>query len=360
MTEDFGHARFIVASRPHAAGGEWLVEERFEHAELQDMELPDTDAFVDHWHEAAGQVVATEEERAELPALADALKKTIRERRAIRNLAVSPLLCAMLCALHRDRRRQLPRDRIDVYEACCRMLLERRDIERAVDLSDYPDLSYLEKRALLDDLAYHMLKNGYSEVALAEAEGWLNTRLPNMTHVPTAVAAAEVLHFIIERSGILREPVPGQLDFTHRTFQEYMAAQAAVDEGDIGLLLNRLDEAGRRHLKEGRLEREFLGLYLVPRTYKGRLALAVNLLRGESKSAQSGAQYYWSGRLEQHETLDPGQTLLIWGAIPEEVSTLLPGKRMAAVPLNQWVFEDWVPDAQSREVVLAITPVWER
>ena len=37
---------------------------------------------------------------------------------------------------------------------------------------------------------------------------------------------------------MLRQPIDGRLDFAHRTFQEFMAAQAAVGEGDIGLLVS--------------------------------------------------------------------------------------------------------------------------
>jgi hypothetical protein len=37
---------------------------------------------------------------------------------------------------------------------------------------------------------------------------------------------------------MLRQPVVGKLDFVHRTFQEFMAANASVGEGDIGMLVN--------------------------------------------------------------------------------------------------------------------------
>ena len=41
----------------------------------------------------------------------------------------------------------------------------------------------------------------------------------------------------MERSGLLREPAAGRVDFVHRTFQEYLAAKAAVDNDEIGLLV---------------------------------------------------------------------------------------------------------------------------
>ena len=42
---------------------------------------------------------------------------------------------------------------------------------------------------------------------------------------------------LLERSGVLREPTAGRVDFVHRTFQEYLAAKAAVDNDEIGLLI---------------------------------------------------------------------------------------------------------------------------
>jgi hypothetical protein len=36
---------------------------------------------------------------------------------------------------------------------------------------------------------------------------------------------------------MIREPVVGEIDFTHRTFQEFLAAKAASDEMDTGVLV---------------------------------------------------------------------------------------------------------------------------
>lgn len=51
-----------------------------------------------------------------------------------------------------------------------------------------------------------------------------------------------VRRLFVERAGIIREPVAGQIDFTHRTFQEFLAAKAAVDEMDTGLLVENADD----------------------------------------------------------------------------------------------------------------------
>jgi hypothetical protein len=143
----------------------------------------------------------------------------------------------MLCALHRDRRQQLPSDRIELYEAGCQMLLERRDSERRVELRDYPLVSYRQKRALLQDFAYWLLANGWSEVTQERADERIALRLRDMEGISRDATGADVRRLFVGRSGLLREPIPGHIDFTHRTFQEFLAAQAALDEGDLGVLV---------------------------------------------------------------------------------------------------------------------------
>ena len=107
---------FIITSRPHAVKNDWLDNEGFDVAELQPMELNDIHIFINHWHDAVRGELSSEEEKMELAPLAEHLKEEVEHRRSIRNLATSPLLCAMLCALNRDRSKQIPSIGIELYE----------------------------------------------------------------------------------------------------------------------------------------------------------------------------------------------------------------------------------------------------
>jgi len=235
-------ARFIISSRPHAVEENWLAKEGFTEAELLPMELPDIYSFIEHWHNAVREELQDIEEKAELEHLESNLKDVIRKKPQIRRLTTIPLLCAMVCALHRDSRRNLPSDRIELYEACFHMLIDRRDLVRGVDLRDYPNLSYRQKRALLQDLAYWLLRNGYSMIAVERAEERLAQKVESLQGLRRTIKANHVLRLFIERSGLLREPVKGQVDFTHRTFQEFLGAQTALDEGDLGFLIKSAHE----------------------------------------------------------------------------------------------------------------------
>jgi Leucine-rich repeat (LRR) protein len=236
LMESYKETLFIITSRPHAIEEGWMDYEGLSDAELQPMELADIYSFIDHWHEAVRQELHTDEEKNELGPLAEHLKEQARQTSAIRNLAASPLLCAMLCALNRERRQQLPVNRIELYKACCSLLLERRDKERRVDLTDYPSLNYSQKQRLLEDLAYWMVQENLSEVAIAVVDERFTHKLSDMPGISHEVSGAQARRLLVDRAGIIREPVAGQIDFAN-TFQEFFAAQAAMNARDIGTLI---------------------------------------------------------------------------------------------------------------------------
>ena len=237
LVETYKEPRFIITSRPHAIEEGWMDHEGLKNAELQPMELTDIYSFIDHWHEAVREELHMDEEKSELGPLAEHLKEHVRRNRAIRNLAINPLLCAMLCALNRDRRRQLPVNRIELYKACCSLLLERRDKESRVDLSDYPALNLSQKQRLLEDLAYWMIQENLSEAEISAVDERFMNKLAQMPNISQDITSTQVRKLLVERVGIIREPVVGQIDFTHRTFQEFFAAQAALDAIAIEILI---------------------------------------------------------------------------------------------------------------------------
>jgi len=111
------------------------------------------------------------------------------------------------------------------------MLLERRDRERGVELALAP-LTRTDKSLILQDVAFWLIRNGWSDAPTDRVAAQVARSLLNMHRVSSE--PAEVFHDLMERSGLLREPAAGRVDFVHRTFQEYLAAKAAVDSDEIG------------------------------------------------------------------------------------------------------------------------------
>jgi hypothetical protein len=125
------------------------------------------------------------------------------------------------------------------------MFLQRRDTERQLP-STSTRMDYDDKLHLLQDLAYWMMMNGLTTAERGRVTELVQTRLAPRRHRITGTTH-EVFEYLLERSGVIREPVVGRIDFIHRSFQEYLAAQAAVDRDDIEVLIERAaDEQWRQ------------------------------------------------------------------------------------------------------------------
>lgn len=109
--------------------------------------------FVRRWHQAVGAELIDADELAELADYERSLLASIDADRHLRALSVNPLLCALLCALNRERRTHLLVDRMETYAAALDMLLDRRDRERGVTSGGVP-LTRTDKILLLQDIAF--------------------------------------------------------------------------------------------------------------------------------------------------------------------------------------------------------------
>ncbi|MGW2178779.1 NACHT domain-containing protein [Streptomyces sp. NPDC001732] len=238
----YPRARYVVTTRPSAVPESWLSGFGFEAHSLLPMERDDIRAFIGHWHEAARAECLSDDERALLDTYEGSLRRAVGARRDLGRLATNPLMCALLCALNRDRRMQLPRARKELYDAALDMLLVRRDTEREITGVEGVDLTREEQTALLQRLAYWLIRNGQVEADREEAVAMVAEWLRAMPQVRGT--AEQVFSHLLIRSGLLREPAPGAVNFVHRTFQDYLGAKAAVEARDFGMLVRNAHDDG--------------------------------------------------------------------------------------------------------------------
>ncbi|HEY9327980.1 MAG TPA: NACHT domain-containing protein [Streptomyces sp.] len=231
----YPRSRYVVTTRPSAVPESWLSGSGFEAHSLLAMNDKDIRSFIGHWHRAARSECGSDEERGRLDTYEDALRRAVTTRRDLGRLATNPLMCALLCALNRDRRMQLPRARKELYDAALDMLLVRRDTERDITGVEGVDLTREEQTALLQRLAYWLIRNGQAEAGADEALEMVTEWLAAMSQVQGS--AEDVFAHLLVRSGLLREPAPGAVGFVHRTFQDYLGAKAAVEARDFGVLV---------------------------------------------------------------------------------------------------------------------------
>lgn len=220
---------WLVTSRPSAVRQDWLASENFAELTLAPMNRADVTGFVTRWHRAAE---AGKE-------LRDQLLTALRTKPELARLATNPLLCGLICALHRERHGFLPSGRKELYTAALSMLLHRRDRERELRL---PELAEEPQLQLLQRLAYWLIRNGRTQIRRGRAEELIATALPAVPAAQVLGEAPAVLRHFLERTGLLRAPTEDTLEFVHRTFQDFLGARAALDEGGLGELTRHADD----------------------------------------------------------------------------------------------------------------------
>lgn len=233
----FPRARYVVTTRPSAVPEDWPTGQGFTAFTLLPMEQDEVRAFLAHWHDAARRECTEPEGRELLGRYEASLAEAVTTRRDLGRLATNPLMCALLCALNRDRRMHLPRARKELYDAALDLLLIRRDTEREVTAVEGVSLTLDEQTALLQRLAYWMIRNAQVEADRRDVVAVLDEWLEAMPQVRAQGDAEQIFTHLLIRSGLLREPVPGSVDFVHRTFQDYLGAKAAVEARDFGVLV---------------------------------------------------------------------------------------------------------------------------
>ncbi|MER5339609.1 NACHT domain-containing protein [Streptomyces mirabilis] len=237
----FPDNQWLVTSRPSAVAESWLSDAGFTEFALAPMSDDDIDVFIGRWHAAAREAIDEPDRRAAHDAYERSLRTAVHTRAELRRLMTSPLMCSLVCALHSDRRGFLPASGTELYGAALSMLLSRRDRERAIGLP--VQLREETQSWLLSRLAYWLLRNGRMEVDWDTAIRIVDEAAPGMPELATANDAAGVFHHLVDRTGLLTSPTEGTVGFINRTFQDFLAARAAVETDGLPDLVRNAHDA---------------------------------------------------------------------------------------------------------------------
>lgn len=238
---------YVVTTRPGAVESGWLARLNFTEARVEPMSRSDREEFIDKWYQSAALELKKRPRLGEdLSLTASRLKAELIEQTELGKLASNPLLCAMICALYRERNEKLPETPAELSEALCHMLLHRRELE-TLGLGDkhflvsWRALQYAQKKELLAELAWYMVSNVKSSIERSEA---LRLVAKGLSSTPgrTEDEAEEVVQALVERSGLLRPASDDRIDFLHNTLKEYLAAGKVVGAGDWKVLAQHADD----------------------------------------------------------------------------------------------------------------------
>ncbi|MFJ7492846.1 NACHT domain-containing protein [Streptomyces sp. NPDC097727] len=238
LLDRYPDTRCVATVRPLAVEPDWLMSQGFEELRLLPMRNEDVEAFVAAWHRAAR---LDDDDHETLARLERDLAQQFAQNSALRNLASTPLLCAVICALHRARQGILPETRWSLYDSALTMLLGDRDKQRRIEAPEGITMNVEEQAQLLQRIAIWLVRGSQSELRRTAALHQLDRALPGMERVRRQGTTEEVLTHLLNRSGVLQERSDGVYQFAHRTFQDFLAAKEFVEGDQLNELLGRAD-----------------------------------------------------------------------------------------------------------------------
>ena len=186
------------------------------------------ESFIQRWYgyqelyENNGRSTSDVTRRAEEKAVK--LLGQMRERPEIEDLAKVPLLLNMIATFHRlSPNVQLPKRKVDLYQAICKLQLVDRPGAKELDSL----LTKTDAQNILQKLALEMMLNDREKTVTYDV--LYDRLLRYLEQENENVDAAELLKEIVRVSELLIEKEMGEYEFAHLSFQEYLAAKEIFD-----------------------------------------------------------------------------------------------------------------------------------
>ncbi|WP_416903539.1 NACHT domain-containing protein [Micromonospora echinospora] len=232
MADTYPQCRFIVTSRTSPFDVEPLVDRHFATARIEPLDNRLKAGLIRQWFAATASSQQEQPETTPAEAAAE-LAHLINSNSRLQDLAATPLMCSLMCALFLERG-ELPLRGADVYAEFVDMLVERRDTVRGI--AGARDLPKPEALTLLEELAHAMVLKGDTELAHDQAYSIVARTLPSLTRLTMNPGTA--LDHLLRRSGLLVEPAYGRTQFIHLTLMEFLAARSFIENDAISMLVS--------------------------------------------------------------------------------------------------------------------------
>ncbi len=247
---------FIITSRPASLDLTPFHKLEFAEFALQRMSPKEVRTFIDYWHAGLDANCRSNDIIVDLERKKREVDTILTESRSLARLASSPLLCAIICTLNFKAQLRVATSRNDLYRTAVRLLVHERDSLKQVTDPIYDLLSYDDKERLLSETAYWLVRNDKVTVSNDELISFLSKTISpqqierwehglqfsdargetTRDQVIKMTAAA-----LVVRSGLLQQVGVDEIQFVHKTFQEYLASISIRWHDDELLLIKSLD-----------------------------------------------------------------------------------------------------------------------
>ncbi|MDL4777585.1 NACHT domain-containing protein, partial [Actinomadura xylanilytica] len=222
----YPRVRVIVTSRVKGYSRAVLDAAGFTTYMIQDLDRPQIEEFTKTWYGHS-----CPDDAAHAARLLGRLLKAVNSSAAVAELAGNPMLLTILAII--ARRRELPRERREVYRHAVTVLIEHWDVNKHLMQSDTgtPYLDAEDKLLMLHCVARRMqdapagLAGNHipGRELTEEFEAYLSERF-GLARDRAVPAARAMLRQFQHRNFILSSFGAGLYGFVHRAFLEYLAA----------------------------------------------------------------------------------------------------------------------------------------
>lgn len=231
---DYRENYFVITSRPHGYSSNPLSG--VTTLQLKSFDLDQVEKFIQKWY-LAREITRSRNENEATKWIAEDnardLYKIIKNKPALAELAVNPLLATMIATIH-SYKGILPERRSDLYRDIFEVVLKRR-----IEFWHSVQLRTEQVVAILKLLAYNMMVNKYRKISMEDAEQIIRNEL---SKTESKLNEKEFIESVCKQSGILLEITNGYYAFAHLTFQEYAASAYILDQWTLPSINDDLDK----------------------------------------------------------------------------------------------------------------------
>jgi HEAT repeat protein len=253
----------VITSRPWGYHRAYFRTENFPHFELLPFDQQQIKQFVENWYRSR------HDNAQDAQLMIDNLQESLVASDRVQQLVTNPLLLTIVALIHRYQD-ELPKRRYQLYDKAVNTLLkswdrtekglgaEQKDIFKCLDRED-------DLRRVLSLLAkwiheQYVTKPQAGGTLIQEQEfiDQLRVIILDEKEVKPHKAIEEAKRFkdfVRDRTGLINEYGQGWYGFVHKTFQEYLTAEAiqsnTIDNDDLaGMLLFIKNHLHQQHWRE--------------------------------------------------------------------------------------------------------------
>ncbi|WP_084619167.1 NACHT domain-containing protein [Thalassobaculum salexigens] len=197
---------------------------------LNDGEIFD---LIDKWYAGVDPDFLRVEDQERVGIYPEYLKDELfkDQNKPIKELARTPLLGSLICMSFLYSRGHLPTSKREIYDYSVSLMISIRDEARRIGVPQkFFNFTVELRTKLLKDIALIMQEGVHQgerdqtvEVDKSKVLEWISGWL--MEHKQLSGTADDYLGFLIDRCSIIREPSYNRIDFIHRSFMEFLAAE---------------------------------------------------------------------------------------------------------------------------------------